>query len=248
MMIVYIKRIICVMLVAVLSVSVCSCGKKSSSELEYSAAGYKAELKHETLELDGVLALIKYPQLEGSAYDDTLNSALRALAVEKLRLKNLVAYDGVTIYYTVEEAELTLVSGELLSGYFAGRISCEGAQHDDFFAYTVNCDMKNGRILRSSELIDDLANLRKKFVSGSFKEYPDNGKMIESFGYENLFAAFREDYAIYPDVYFSSSAVGLCIETIYLYGGYSRFEAPYSDVGACFEAALGRFGLGLKND
>lgn len=204
-----------------------SCGKKKNLAPNFSEAKYTVLMTEETISENGCRAWIEYPVIRGSEKDDAINSLVRSFVISEYKMEGLISDDDRVIYYTTEIAEITFTSAEFFSGYFAGRISSEGSLHDSFFAYTINCDVKNGRLMKNEELIGSFENLKKSFLSGKFKAIPKNDRLIKEIGYENLFSPFREDYSIYPDVYISDDGFGVCLETMYLYGGYSLFLAPY---------------------
>ena len=162
-----------------------------------------------------------YPRF-GDGLHDLFDISIRNYALKKYNESGIMPEEGAV--YEVTLMDVTYVSDTLVSAVFAGHIIDSGAAHDGYFSYTVNADPSTGRIYLSEELIGDLDALKSGIASGDFVQSYGIPNVLDEINAEDMTRSWREDYGIFPYMYFREGKFGVLAELPYAIGGYAGFE------------------------
>ncbi len=174
-----------------------------------------------------------YPTLTasfGRHSTEELNGAIAEYMDERRRLTCI----GVTDYeyeYVIEKAEVKFVGKSFFSALIIGHMYQDGAPHPTVFAYGVNFDANECRVLKGSELIFDFDRVKNNFLGGRFSMTEGMNGLLSETNYEDIFMSYRPEYNIYPEVYYTSDGFGIAAELVYSLGGYALFEIPSGALG-----------------
>lgn len=180
-----------------------------------------------------------YPIFEGKENTEALNTLL--FEESKAYMENYLTYNHPgEVYYTydVSSVETAYLSDSFASFICTGSLYADGAAHPINFAYTLNIDLENAKVLGFSDIIKDFGAVTELFESGDFSLIPSGNSELDaeinSLSSEELIGAYSDLYAIYPPVYFidndNTVSLALSLETIYALGGHAEFEADYTKV------------------
>lgn len=247
------KRIItaCTLIIflAILSVSVLvSCGKgtgtsspdtQNQAELPYEISVVKDSAE----ELSGIKGNITlmYPQMNypgNEAAADKINGLIKNLAVSVFKEAGLESDDIESYMYVTETALITLKKENFFSAVVTGYYITDTASHQEYFSYSVNCDISQEKLLTSEDIITNFEKIRALFIDGKFTQSYGEETLLDETTHTDIFTQYKADYSIYPDVYFTSSSFGVIVEIVYHLGGNACFEIPYSDVKEYLNADL----------
>lgn len=207
---------------------------------------YTVENETEVIKTDHGDASMEYPVISSDDTDtdidtETVNALIREFIDGKLReeqLENGMFDTDASYRYEITKAETKLLSKDFMSVLVTGEYYVTDTAHPTMFAYTLNCDIKEYAILSSAELINDFSKIKEKFLDGEFTlVYGDKDLMNET-NYEDMILEYRTEYGIYPDIYFTEDSLGMVIDLVYLLGGYTIFEIPYSEIADCVNIPL----------
>ena len=180
-----------------------------------------------------------YPTFEGIENADALNTLL--LYESKEFMENYLTYNhpGEGYYsYDVSSVEAAYMSDRFASFICTGLLYADGAAHPINFAYTLNVDLENEKLLSFSDIIKDFDTVTELYKNNGFSLIPSaNSELnaeINKLAPEDLIGSYSELYGIYPPIYFTENdgrvSLALSLETIYALGGHAEFEAECTKV------------------
>lgn len=200
------------------------------SETVLPAADYAVETVTVFTQEDGNEISLMYPQIKG--YPDPeaqirINDSIARYVRAMYEKQDLIATEDGGYEYAVTAAEITLQTEGFLSGYIFGAIYSQYSGKGTFFAYTLNCDIENGCLYTTEELLSDYDLLAQRFLKGDFSQHFGYEGLDGMMSFEDMLLQYKTEYGIYPDVYFTDDSVGLLVETVTLLGGYAGYTLPY---------------------
>ena len=226
------RRLLAAALALVLLLPLSACAK----EVQLPAADYFTEIVTVYAQENGNSIQLMYPAVSGYAdaeAETRINAAIAEYAMEMYRRENLIADEEGGYEYSAVEAVVMLETEGFLSAYVGGIIASEVSGNTVYFAYTLNCDIRNGVLYTTEELLSDYGKLAKRFADGDFTQH---------FGYKNLeqqthltdmISQYKAEYGIYPDVYFTDGGLGFLIEVVPLLDGYAGYTLPIRQAKSC---------------
>lgn len=133
--------------------------------------------------------------------------------------------------YVIESTDITYVGGSFFSAVVVGHFYISASPHPTIFAYAINFDANECRVLSSGELINDFAAVKKSFLDGKFTLKKGMNGLLNETSYEDMFTEYRAEYDIYPGVYYTGDSFGMIIELVFTLDGYALFEIPTGSLG-----------------
>ncbi len=195
---------------------------------------------------------LMYPRY-GDGEHDLFDVAMRNHAVQKFNRQGMMPEDSAV--YEITACDIKYESEYFVSAVMTGQIINPTAAHDSHFAYTVNADPRNGRVYLSEELIGDIEIVKTAIAEGMFEQsYGIDGLMDAiddgTVTYENdITVSWRQDYGVFPDMYFTEDKFGVMAEIPHVVGGYAGFEIPYVKSGDMMNpVAQGLVGIIVTTD
>ena len=168
-----------------------------------------------------------------------LNTLL--LDESKAFMENYLTYNhpGEGYYsYDVSSVEAAYMSDRFASFICTGSLYADGAAHPIYFAYTLNVDVENAKLLYFDDIIKDFDTVTELFKNSEFSLIPSKiselDAEINKLAPEDLIGSYSELYGIYPPIYFTENdgrvSLALSLETIYTLGSHAEFEVEYTKV------------------
>ncbi len=219
---------VCAFLAALTLLS--GCGEKQPLP----AADYSLTVKTVNTRVDGVGVTLMLPVVSGYADEKAeayINERLLENAWAMFRRENLVADEECTFEYSAAEVVVTLETEGFFSAYVGGLIADEGSGRMEYFSYTVNCDIKNGMLYSSDELLLVYEALAARFEKGQFQKRFGHPELLENTTYGDMILPYSAEYEIYPDVFFTDTEIGFLIEVVPSLAGYAGFTLPLRSAG-----------------
>ena len=192
--------------------------------------------------------ILMYPQIKYEGKEETaeqINALLYEYALSEFKKTGLDSSGSDSYSYVTESVLVTVKREGFFSAVISGYYVSSEALHQEYFTYSVNLDIDNVRFITSEDVIADFVNIRTLFLDGKFTLSNGIDDLLEETTLEDMFVQYRADYNIYPGVYFTSSALGIIVEVVYLLGGTACFEIPYADVAEYISGdveAIAQFG------
>lgn len=171
---------------------------------------------------------LMYPRY-GDGEHDLFDVAMRNHAMQKYNGSGMMPEDNAV--YEVTACNIKYESEYFVSAVIEVHIINVTAARDSMFAYTVNADPRSGRIYLSEELIGELDLLKSAFADGKFEQRIGVDGLMDEVTPEDITQSWRQDYGVFPDMYFTNGSFGVVAELPRVLGGYAGFEIPYADAG-----------------
>lgn len=182
----------------------------------------------ETFTENGCYVTLKYPYY-GDGKHDQFDVAMRNYVKSVYEASGIMPdYDSV---YEITDCDITLETEYFLSAVIRGRVFAPGTTRDQIVAYTVNADTRTGKLYLSEELIGDLSELKAAFAGGKFQQTMGMTDVLSEITCDDIMQSWREDYGVFPRMYFTEKSFGILPELPDVIGGYAGFQIPYTDVG-----------------
>lgn len=226
----------------------------SSESLPAESAGSIYSLATEEWLLDSATDSRKvfvYPVFESigdAAATENANKTVRA--AYDVNFKNEIPNvktrmgEGEYILYTVQEAAVTYESNVLVSIVYTGYYECvpsDGGISDakkTYFCHAVNIDKNTGNALMPNAVITDFEALKSCFEAGGFTVVSAQDGLLGKTGYADIFIQYREDYGIYPEIYFENTGVRIITGVVDSLGSYAVFGISYEDADGFINGEL----------
>ncbi len=216
--------------IAVLLLVLTCAGTAACSDTELPPADYSVETVTVFTQEDGNELSLIYPQIKGYPDADAqtrMNEEIARYAYAMYEKQDLISTEDGGYEYAVTAAEITLQTEGFLSGYVFGVIFSQYSGKGMFFAYTLNCDIENGCLYTTEDLLEDYEFLEKRFLKGDFSQEFGYEELDGLMTYSDMLVQYKTEYGIYPNMYFTDEGVGLLVETVTLLGGYAGYTLPY---------------------
>lgn len=226
------KRGFLLLLTAVFLLSAVGCRR---SPIQLPDAEYSVTITEEYRKAGGNTLKLMYPEILGYAdaeLQQTVNQKAAENAYALYEKRGLMPTEDGGYAYTAKEAVVLLASKDFYSIYISGVIESEAGGDPEFFAYTVNADLRTGQLLSTEDLISDYSGIAESFLDGKFQ--PDFGteNPEENFTRQSLIEQYKSEYGIYPYVYFREGQFGLVLETLQSLGGCAGYLTDIRNVSA----------------
>ncbi len=175
-----------------------------------------------------------YPEIKSPSPSkhstDELNEEI-AYYMDEQR-KNMCRTSSADAYeYIIESTDITYVNESFFSAVVVGHFYINASPHPTIFAYAINFDANECRVLTSGELINDFDAVKGSFLDGKFTLKKGMNGLLNEMSYEDMFIEYRAEYDIYPGVYYTEGGFGLIIELVFTLDGYALFEIPTGSLG-----------------
>jgi len=171
-------------------------------------------------------ATLLYPVFDDGEHP-AFDEAMKKLAYTKLTQSGITAEDGAS--YEITACDVKYVSEKLVSYVVTGLITTPTAAHPAHVCYTVNADPASGRLYTSGDLIGDISLVKSALSEGKFTQSYGIEDILSEISPEYITQSWREDYGIFPNVYFTGDSFGVMAEVAFAIGGYAGFEIPLYD-------------------
>ncbi len=194
-----------------------------------SPARYSVELITENSRSNGVGVTLVYPEIQEYGDDvaeERVNTLLKDYAYAMFKRENLFAGEDYTFEYAVTQVEITLQMEGFLSACVGGYIVEEQSGNQENFSYTVNCDLERALLYETKDLLSDYSRLASLFEKGRFTKAFGHPNLMDYITYEEMIGQYKAEYGIYPDVYFTESALGFVMDVVPMFSGYAGFTLP----------------------
>ena len=188
---------------------------------------------------NGQTRIFNYPVFNGTDKDDILNTLV--FDDTKALMDNYLTYVFVSengSSYDISPAKSICTGSDLASFFYVGQFYTPDAAHPVYITYSVNVDVKNGKLLTFTDIVKDFSALSELLRQGVFTLVSTGNDTLDrelnDLEPNDLLGAYSDLYGIYPNVYFTDesgeSSLVLSFETIYALGGHAEFEAPLDAV------------------
>lgn len=177
---------------------------------------------------NGCYVTLMYPYY-GDGRHEQFDIAMRNLAMQ-MYTQSAVVQEADSVY-EITDCDITLETEYFVSAVIRGRVFSPGTTRDTIVAYTVNADTQTGKLYLSEELIGDLSELKAAFADGEFQQTMGLTDVLSEITPEDIMQSWREDYGVFPRMYFTEKSFGILPEVPDVIGGYAGFQIPYTNVG-----------------
>ncbi|ROR23416.1 uncharacterized protein DUF4163 [Mobilisporobacter senegalensis] len=185
---------------------------------------------------------IKYPQvsnLKNNSKQNEINELIKERA-----LKVLNDYEGYTDKLTLDIAyDIKYKDAGLLSVAFMGVGYVEGGAHPSNIFYTANIDMKDGKILKLSDVFKINEKFIQKLKKGKYVPYESDLKLeneiianeLNMYSNDNLISYLKKadevkNNELYAFSYFTKDSLGVSINVPYAIGDHMELEIKYKEL------------------
>ena len=225
------KKIVWSMLIMFALPLLFGCAKKDDHVIRLPEPNYKISIKDESFRDYYNLVSLKIPVISSYAGDtDKINEILKDYITNKYYEESLASEFDAYYNYEVTEVKLTLITRDFLSAVVLGHYASSSSSHLDYFSYSVNLLLDSCELYSFHDVVNDLESLKKTFLKGGFSFYYGDVKMIENISKEDMMIMYRDDYRIYPDIFFTEGYVGINVELPYIAGGYAGYVIRIQDL------------------
>lgn len=206
-----------------------------SNDLNYIITEFTDSKSTDTLNYN-----IKYPQLSGLSDVDKqkqINNILKdeALKVLKYYEEPYGGFLDVDIEY-----KITLKTMTILSIQYSGDGYVSHAAHPNNLFYTTNINIKTGKRLRLTDIVNIDEDFASKFLNDGFKAlWPEQRVVLQDITNKEIQRNFKNADSLdnigtekKSDVfsYFTNDSMGISISVSHAIGDHAEFEIKYQDI------------------
>ncbi len=218
------RRVCALVLLTVMIFTACA------AEAPLPEASFETQMKSEMF-TDGYCGvMLQYPVIKNYADKDAasaMNRMIREYVHGMYESSGLSPEEDFGYTYAVSDARVMLASDNFLSVRIGGTISSAFSGNTSYFSYTLNCDIENGTFYTAEDILSDYAALKKQFQKGAFNQTFGYADVHTEIPFSEMISQYKEDYGIYPDVYFDEDGLGFLIDVIPMFDGYAGYTLPY---------------------
>lgn len=213
-------RRIAALALALLLTVFAGCGKKLPDP---PAPNYTLEILEEYRKENGCSIKLLYPQISGLP-DAGLEQQINFRAKEYADAAYTRCSLGVNgSEYTSLSAQVLLSTRDVFSVLVTGVFQPQGGENTVSFAYTVNCDVTTAEFLETEDIAADYSALKQLFLQGKFTPDFGNERDLSKDELQVLLLQYKDEYGIFPYLYFREGKLGILLETLPELGGYAGF-------------------------
>ncbi len=182
-----------------------------------------------------VSVVMIYPEIKTNVSSKYRESELNAEIVSYMDEQRRImcgASPSDAYEYIIESTDIKYTNGTFFSAVVVGHYYMNASAHPTIFAYAINFDADECRVLQPSELFKDFSTVKKAFLDGKFTLKKGMDGLLTETSYEDMFTEYRPEYDIYPGAYYTEDGFGLIIELVFTLDGYALFEIPRASLGS----------------